>query len=812
MHSDTHSDTTAPDFIYGEQDETNDYEDNDLFEVYDIVDSIVPRYDNPTLPAFTFRVLLLGSLSNIIFTIINTAFSFRTNPIDVNPFMAILICYPLGVLMANTLPIRTFTLWKLPFSNSLYPPTFTLNPGPFSVKEHALIFIFASSSSSPAYAICNIIGQKYILNQPLNIVWCLLFVLVCQFYGYGLAGLFRKFLVRPAAMLWPQNLSVIAFINSFHETSHSSIAMDGTLPRKKGEECDGDSMSQDKPGNKLSRFSFFWIAASAMFVWQFVPSFIAPFFSAVSILCLVSVKNDKLKLLGSATQGVGFLSLSFDWSIVSSDGPITSPLWAVANNMLGLWFFLWILVPILWSTNAFGADTMLGSDVANGPNGTGAFPLGYALNSFYLFDGNSSILQLSSLLDPATNTTLDLLVYDSIKPVRMSTLLAVNYASKFLSVTAALVHVGLWYGKDIYNRLKTATRDLDADDIHAQLMDIYPEVPDSWYTAVLVVNTVLALSVCQWGGFDLPWWGVIISTVFAVIVFLPIGVLQAISGQTIGINVVAELIAGYILPGKFVSVITFKSLTYMSVYQGLNLIQALKFGHYVKIPPRDIFWTQMLASFLTTTVNFFTATYIFDSIGDKILAGLEGWNGSQYQTFLTAGAIWGAIGPGRFFGIESPYNPLLYCFLIGAILPLFPWTFHQLGWGGWWYLVNIPLIVTMPDEIGSLHSNMITPLAIGLIVNYFIKRHNFSWWSKYAYIMSAAFDTGTGLAIMVIFCAFKLRDVYMPFHALNRYDLELCSPSYFMTCNEHMISEGSSYNSSADIPECYGFGGMMAYP
>ncbi|KAJ3344396.1 hypothetical protein HDU83_005276 [Entophlyctis luteolus] len=617
-----------------ESQQMQEQSESDRFGVFDIVDAVVPRHDNAKMPALTFRVLIIGAVSNIAFTTINTIFSFRTNSFEINPFMTILISYPLGVLMAATLPVTTFTIPRFfcPFSTSLNPPTFTLNPGPFTVKEHALIFIFASAASNPSYAMYNIISQKYILGQPIGWGWCLLFSFVCQFYGYGLSGLFRKFLVRPAAMLWPANLSVIAVINSFH----SPKASDTQSPEE------SEVSKALSPQKFMSRHKFFWIAASIMFAWQWLPSFIAPILSAVSLICLIAPNaNNRVKLFGSAAQGVGVASLTFDWTLISGIGPITSPLWALANNLFGRLIFMWMLVPILWSYDAFGSDNLLGTNPADGANGTGEFPLGYALNTFVLFANDNSPISTASLLDGSMQ--LNQTIYDLVKPVHITTLLAVNYASKFLSMTAAVSHMFLWYREEIYVRFTTAARDLDENDIHAQLMDIYPEVPDWWYICTLLANSLLALSVCQWGGFELQWWAVVLSTAFALTMFLPIGVTQAISGQSIAVNVVAELIAGYLLPGQLVGVLTFKTLTYMSIYQGLNLIQDLKLGHYMKLPPRDVFWTQMMASLLACFVNFVTATKVFETIGEKILNGLEGWNAASYQTFLMTGAVWGEL-------------------------------------------------------------------------------------------------------------------------------------------------------------------------
>lgn len=58
-------------------------------------------------------------------------------------FFVILISQPLGRLLARVLPDYTVPLGRY---------SFTLNPGPFSVKEHAIIGIAANSGSQGQWA------------------------------------------------------------------------------------------------------------------------------------------------------------------------------------------------------------------------------------------------------------------------------------------------------------------------------------------------------------------------------------------------------------------------------------------------------------------------------------------------------------------------------------------------------------------------------------------------------------------------------------------------------------------------------------
>ncbi|KAJ3311176.1 hypothetical protein HDU76_003196, partial [Blyttiomyces sp. JEL0837] len=759
-----------------------------LDEIYDIVDAVVSRTDDPTLPALTFRVWILGMFWAIVLSIVNTLFTFRTNQLTVNPFIGVLLSYPAGLFMAAILPTRKFNLGPL--------GDFSFNPGKFNHKEHALIYVMCSTAAGPAYALYNIVGQKYQLYQEnLTTIACVGFGIVTQCFGYGLAGLCRRYLVRPAAMLWPGNLSVIAMLNSLHQSD------------------------DDQSEYKMSRFKFFWMVVGIVAVYEVFPTFIAPILGAISLLCINAYamsdsRARKIRLgLGSAQPGggIGFLSLSFDWSIIGGQFPITTPLWALLNQYCGLYFMLYVVVPLLWVNNAFGIDFQIGSDPGDGPNGSGTFPMGFALNTPALFNQNGSVLSSRSFVNK-TDLSLKEGFYNAQKPIYITTYFAMEYMASFIVFVAAIMHVALWYGKDVWHRFRSAMRDLDTTDVHARMMDVYPDVPDLWYVILLAINLVLGIVVCQFGGFGLPWWGVIVGLALAIVSIIPIGVIQAISGQQIGLNVMSEFMIGLILPGRIAAVMAFKTLSYMAMSQGLLLVSDLKLGHYLKIPPRAMFTVQLTVTILAVILNIFTAFIIYESFGRvtddqakaakgkfyvipgnpdsgkiwRLQAGPEapvGWSANNYNVFLNAGAIWGAIGPARFFGPGSPYSATLYGFIIGFIAPIIPWGLHKAFPDGVWHLVNIPIIAVFPVQVGGFRSDLITPLIIGLFVNYFLKKYRHAWWKKYAYVMSAAFDSGTAITVTLIFFIFTVRADYQilfPVWGGNRADVEVCAPDYYL--------------------------------
>ena len=93
----------------------------------------------------------LGLLSCVLLSFLNTFFGYRSQPLTITMISAQVATLPLGRFMAKVLPKKKF---RIPGFGSRQ---FSLNPGPFNMKEHALISVFANAGSSfgggTAYAI-----------------------------------------------------------------------------------------------------------------------------------------------------------------------------------------------------------------------------------------------------------------------------------------------------------------------------------------------------------------------------------------------------------------------------------------------------------------------------------------------------------------------------------------------------------------------------------------------------------------------------------------------------------------------------------
>ena len=92
---------------------------------------------------------------------------------------------------------------------------------------------------------------------------------------------------------------------------------------------------------------------------------------------------------------------------------------------------------------------------------------------------------------------------------------------------------------------------------------------------------------------------------------------------------ITELVIGYLVPGKPVAMMLFKTYGlytiytagastysslktgYISAAQGLAFARDLKLGHYLKVPPRSMFWAQVVATVVAGTAQLGVQLWLF---------------------------------------------------------------------------------------------------------------------------------------------------------------------------------------------------------
>lgn len=663
---------------------------------YPEVRSAVANTDDPDMPVSTIRAWFLGIVWAIIMPGVNQFFFFRYPSVVIESVVGQLLSFPMGRALAYILPNWTI------FGHSL-------NPGPFTVKEHVLITIMASVGSSSAYATDIIAVQRVYYNQIYNFSYQWFVVMSTQLIGFSIGGIARRFLVSPPSMIWPVTLVNCALFNTLHSQQYAGIGTRGGVSRER----------------------FFLYSFLGSFTWYFFPGYIFQALSYFSWVTWIAPQNTTISQLFGYVHGMGMSVLTFDWSQIAYIGsPLSTPWWAGANIFAGFIFFFWFLCPILHFTNTWYAQYM-------------------PISSRTSYDNHGKAYNVTRILTP--QSTLNEAAYHSYSPLFLSTTFAISYGLSFASITATLMHAALYFRKQIWVQARRSLH--EQPDIHARLMSRYRQVPEWWYLIMfLIMFTFGIISVEIWPT-QLPVWAFVLALIISFVYVIPIGMIQAITNQKIGLNVITELIIGYALPGKPVAMMMFKTWGYITMYQALTFTSDFKLGHYMKVPPRTMFVGQVVAAVIAGTVQLGVQAWMFTNIKGMCTPNQpNGFICPSTQVFGTASIIWGVIGPALQFSKGQTYYPLLFCFLIGAAAPVFSWTMNKMFPNSFFKYFNFPVIFNGTGQIPPATAINYVPWAlVGFIFNYVIRRRHFSWWTKYNYVLSAALDSGVAVSILVIF-------------------------------------------------------------
>ncbi|KAF9926403.1 hypothetical protein FBU30_004003 [Linnemannia zychae] len=660
------------------------------------VAAIVSNKDDSSLPVMTFRYWIMAVVFSCLLSFFNQFFWFRTTPMTLSTLVIQLISYPFGRFLARVLPPGP------------------LNPGPFNIKEHVLVALTANCAGGTAYAVDITVIQKVFYGQDFGFLANFLLILTTQMLGFGMAGVLRRYLVYPAAMIWPANLVQVAMFNTLHKEEE-------LLP------------------GQWSRFKFFLVATFCMFVYQWIPGFIFPVVSSIAWLCWISPRNHVLSIVGGA-NGLGVGAISLDWNnIVSYLGsPLVVPWWAQVNIALGFFLIAWVMVPIAYFNNLWDAQR---------------FPI--LTSKLFRIDGKSY-----KVLNVLENATLSKAGYEKEGPLRIATFFALTYGIGFAGLASMITHTWLYHRHGLVRQWKQSRT--QAEDIHHKLMQAYPEVPDWWYAVLFVGMTALAIFTCHFYGY-MPWWAVLLAVALAVVFALPVGLIQALTNQQPGLNIITEYVIGYILPGQPIPNVTFKTLGYISMGQAMTFTSDLKLGHYMKVPPRAMFWAQLLGTFIAGLVNLLTANWLLNSQPGICTEENELFQCNFANTFYSASVIWGVIAPNLMFGPTSIYNAVNYFFVIGFLLPIPFYFFKKWFPNTWLDNVHIPIMFAatgmMPPAQAYHYTNW---LALGFAFQYFARRYHSEWHLRFTYILSAAFDSGVAFFGLLSFFIFGIRGVSFP--------------------------------------------------
>jgi len=665
----------------------------------------------------------------IFASVLQEIYYFKPQVIYVSVVFLTVLAYPLGEGLAFIIP-RKGAIGRF------------LNPFPFNSKEHAGIVVMASSSATAAVATEILAAQKLYYNTSPNPGAAIFLVISAQLLGYGIAGLLRPVLVRPTRMLWPINLP----INSLLETLH-----------------------RDKSETK-ARLKYFWIIFTCMLVYETVPEYIFPLLQGVSIFCLA--KRNSLvftNLFGGSqgNEGLGFLSFCFDWQYIAGLGsPLWYPLQTLVNSMIGYLFCIVIFMAIyygnIWQSQDFPFLSQL------------------------LYDGSASNFTSYAPYNETLILTPDNFIDDAALKANGIPFLTGTYVAYLITTnmgsTATLVHMFLWNWDDIKagfawmaprnlrklispefwkfwkaGETKEEFRDrvlADPDcDPHYKIMirNGYEEVPNWWYGAVLVVSFVVGLATLYAINSTLPWWGYIVSNIFAAIFILFFGAQYGITGFQFNQQPIIQMIAGYLHPGKPLANMYFTVFGFNGVQQGQLLLRDLKLAQFAHLSFKATFTFQMLGAIIGAIFNYIMMETIVDN-QRHILLSIEGsniWSGQNVQQYNTLAVAWSIAKD--MFSVGARYEWVTISYLVGFIVPVPFWLAYRYTKIELFRYLNCSLILWyMGWLFVGTNASITMYFAIGIGAQWWLRRNHPEYFVKYNYLTSAALDGGTQVMVFIL--------------------------------------------------------------
>ncbi|KAK8580443.1 hypothetical protein V6N13_143537 [Hibiscus sabdariffa] len=697
-----------------------DFVDEDELSPIEEVRLTVLNTDDPSLPVWTFRMWFLGLFSCVLLSFLNQFFGYRTEPLVITQITVQVGTLPIGRFMASALPRTKF---RIPGFGSR---EFSLNPGPFNMKEHVLITIFANAGSAfgngTVYAVGIVTIIKAFYGRSISFFASWLLIITTQVMGYGWAGLLRKYVVEPAHMWWPSTLVQVSLFRALHEKEGSG---------------------NDK--RRISRVKFFAIALLCSFCWYVFPGYFFLTLQSIAWVCLAFPHSVTAHQIGSGMKGLGVGAFTLDWTAVSSFlfSPLVSPFFAIVNVFIGYAVIIYLVMPIsYWGLNLYNAKK---------------FPI----YSSHLFTTQGQPYDISLIVNDKFE--LDVQEYGRLGPVHLSTFFAISYGFGFATIASTITHVALFYGREIYSRYRASSR--EKADVHTRLMRTYKDIPSWWFYLLLAVSILagLALSIFLKKDVQMPWWGLIFAAALAFFFTLPVSIITATTNQTPGLNIITEYLMGVILPGQPITNVCFKTYGYMSMSQAVSFLGDFKLGHYMKIPPRSMFLVQFIGTVLAGTVNLGVAWWLLTSVKNichEDLRDNSPWTCPNDRVFFDASVIWGLVGPKRIFGSQGLYKSLNWFFLGGLLGPVVVWLLHKaFPRQKWIPLINLPVLLGatgyMPPATTVNYSSWII---VGTIFNFFVFRYRKQWWQRYNYILSAALDAGVAFMTVLLYFALGIEN------------------------------------------------------
>ncbi|KIM57237.1 hypothetical protein SCLCIDRAFT_1143537 [Scleroderma citrinum Foug A] len=682
----------------------------------DVSRSLVDVRDDSD-PALTFRSLSIGTVFGCFGAALRQVYIFKpVQEVTVSGVFLLLLIHSVGVAWSKILPRRE-SVERTRYAK-LGPVLGFINPGEFRIKEHVIATLTACTASHPSTIVLNFAVQNLYYNTHVKASTAVLATFSAACFGYSLCGLLRPLIVYPSEMVYWDCLPLVSIFQSLH--------FNITANHK--------------------RMKLFWIAFVGMFLWEIIPSYVFPLLNGVSIFCLASqhasphVQAVFTNVFGGAdaNEGLGLLSISFDWQYITS-AFVSYPLIQQANCWVG-YGLGYIVLSAIYYSNAWNSKR---------------FPM----LSSSIFSSNGSVYDQSAIFGTAFQ--LNRTALNEVGLPHLTGSQVWQSIAGSLAIGGLFAHcLCFWapYLRDAFRNARSGTQ----LDPHWQAMQRYKEVPFWWYICLLVVSFVSGLIVVIGGQTTLSWYSYIMALLLGSVVMPFSQTFFARMGSGVNTYQLMEMVGGAISSGCPVANLYFTMWSHETIVQSIKLASGLKIGQYLKIPPRAMFLTQLWGTVLAVMVT------IVNSQRDVLLSptGTNVWSGQVVQTLNSEAVMWSLAkelcGPGR------PYFIILLSVLIGIVVTVLHWLLSRR-----WQRIGpvkvdsivLPLIYMYSAILSSgVNSPVTSTILTGIISQYWLRSYHPGWFIKYNYILGGALDGGAQVMNFILsFAVFGAAGTQRPF-------------------------------------------------
>uniref|UniRef100_A0A804HND5 Oligopeptide transporter n=1 Tax=Musa acuminata subsp. malaccensis TaxID=214687 RepID=A0A804HND5_MUSAM len=372
---------------------------------------------------------------------------------------------------------------------------------------------------------------------------------------------------------------------------------------------------------KLSRCQFFVVVIVATFTYSIVPVYLFPSITALSFVCWIWKDSITAQQIGSGFNGLGIGSFALDWITMSSymDSPLAVPAFVVVNMMAGFILILYVLIPLSYWNNAYDAKR---------------FPI----FSSSIFDIDGQFYNVSRVLDDKS-LTFNEEAYNNYSKLYFSASLMYSYGFTLASFTSSISHVALFYG-----------------------------------SSLLVLATICRFISASNARF-------LLACALVFIFLLPEGVMMATTSSEFSINLLLEIIIGYLQSGKPIANIAFTTYGSTAINTAKYFTMDMKRAYYMKIPPKVMFLIQILGNILACVVSFSVGWWVLHSVKNicypELLPKGSPWTCPWERRSFAIGVTWGVIGPIRMFYPHGTYSIIFIFIIIGLLAPVGVWMLSR---------------------------------------------------------------------------------------------------------------------------------------